>query len=170
MPAHTAREAEVRAEELLGELLRSQGWDVRKPPAGEMLRQHEYKDYPHLLEILRGISKTGGTGDGKPEAFLVDRESIQPLAVIEVKAAINDLGKAVREVTETYGRACVEAGFMPLAIALAGTSEDDFAVRVFKWAGTRWQPVTYEGEPITWIPNRADTERLLSPGASRDIR
>ena len=68
------RVAEVRAEELLIELLRSQGWDTRKPPNGEMLRQHEYKDHEHLSEILRGISKSGGAGDGKPEAFLVDRE------------------------------------------------------------------------------------------------
>ncbi len=57
--AAPARVAEVRAEELLTELLRAQGWDVRRPPAGEMLRQHEYKDYPILADILRGISKSG---------------------------------------------------------------------------------------------------------------
>lgn len=169
MPA-PARVAEVRAEELLVELLRSQGWDVRKPPAGELLRQHEYKDHSHLAEILRGISKSGGAGDGKPEAFLVDRETLQPIAVIEVKPRVDDLERAVREVTDIYGRACIDAGFVPLAIGLAGASEDKFALRVHKWMGTRWSPVTYDGHPIGWIPNRADVDRLLAPGASREIR
>ena len=167
--AVAARIAEVRAEELLTELLRSQGWDTRRPPAGEMLRQHEYKDHAHLKPILEGISKSGH-GDGKPEAFLVDRATRQPLAVIEVKADVKDLEKAVSEVTTIYGRACVDAGYAPLAIALAGTSEEDFAVRIFKWMGTRWMPVTYESHPINWIPNRADFDRLLVPGASREIR
>ena len=93
--ANAKRVAEVRAEELLVEFLRSQGWDTRKPPSGEMLRQHEYKDHPHLAEILRGISKTG-TGDGKPEAFIVDRETLQPLAVIEVKPTTDLLDKAIK--------------------------------------------------------------------------
>ena len=169
MATNLKRVAEVRAEELLTELLRSQGWDTRRPPAGEMLRQHEYKDHAHLAAILRGISKSGA-GDGKPEAFLVDRSTMQPLAVIEVKSDIRLLDVAVKEVTTVYGRASIEAGFTPLAIALAGTSEDNFAVRVLKWMGTRWQPVTYDGKPIGWVPNRADIERLLVPGAAREIR
>lgn len=169
MAARAERVAEVRAEELLVELLRSQGWDTRRPPAGEMLRQHEYKDHAHLTPILRGISKSGA-GDGKPEAFLVDRATLQPFAIVEVKSDIRALDQAVKEVTTVYGRACIEAGFTPLAIALAGTSEDNFAVRVLKWAGTRWLPVTYEGNPIGWIPSRTDIERLLTPGSAREIR
>jgi hypothetical protein len=169
MPARAERVAEVRAEELLTELLRSQGWDTRRPPAGEMLRQHEYKDHDHLAAILRGISKSGA-GDGLPEAFLVDRATMQPLAVIEVKADTRDLEKAMKEVTTVYGRACIEEGFTPLAIALAGTSEDNFEVRILKWMGTRWMPVTYEQNPISWIPNRLDIERLMVPGAARELR
>ena len=169
MVARADRVAEARAEELLAELLRSQGWDTRRPPSGEMLRQQEYKDHAHLAAILRGISKSG-SGDGKPEAFLVDRATLQPLAVIEVKSDIRALDTAVKEVTTIYGRASIEAGFSPLAIALAGTSEDNFAVRVLKWMGTRWLPVTYEANPIGWIPNRTDIERLLVPNAPREIR
>ena len=40
------------AEVLLTELLASQGWDTRRPPNGEMLRQHEYKDHAHLALFL----------------------------------------------------------------------------------------------------------------------
>ncbi len=127
--ARAQRVAEVRAEDLLIELLRSQGWDARRPPAGELLRQHEYKDYPALAEILRGISKSG-KGDGRPEAFLINRETLQPLAVIEVKPDAESLNKAIREVTQVYGRASVDAGYSPLAIALAGVDEDNFKLRV----------------------------------------
>ena len=118
-------------------------------PSGELLRQQEYKDYPALADMLRGISKSG-KGDGLPEAFLINRETLQPLAVIEVKPDAESLKKAVREVTEVYGRASVDAGYSPLAIALAGVDEDNFKLRVLKWTGASWTPVTYDGDPISW--------------------
>jgi type I restriction-modification system DNA methylase subunit len=55
-------------------------------------------------------------------------------------------------------------------VAIAGTSEDDFAVRVFKWNGRKWKEATYEGNPINWIPNRADTERLRVSSGSSELR
>ncbi len=167
--ARAQRIAEVRAEDLLIELLRSQGWDTRRPPNGELSRQQEYRDYPTLAEILRGISKSG-KGDGRPEAFLINRETLQPLAVIEVKPDAGSLDKAIREVTEVYGRASVDAGYSPLSIALAGADEDNFKLRVMKWTGSAWIPVTYDGDPITWIPNQADVERLIPPSAPAELR
>lgn len=169
--AHPARVAEVRTEVLLTELLTAQGWDTRRPPNGEMLRQHECKDHQHLLDIFKGRSKTkGGGGDGLPEAVLIDRETMQPVAIIEAKANVGDLHIAIKEVTEDYGRACVEAGYAPLAVALAGTSEDEFKVRVLKWNGKRWVDATYDGNAIGWIPNRADVDRLRVPSAPAELR
>lgn len=165
-----ARVAEVRAEHLLTELLTAQGWDVRRPPNGELLRQHEYKDHAHLREVFLHRSKVTMIGHGLPEAVLVDRYTLQPILVIEAKASASDLDKAVREVTEIYGRACIDAGYAPLAVAVAGTSEDDFAVRVFKWDGSQWLPATYEGNPINWIPNRVDTGRLRVPSNAPELR
>ena len=165
-----ARVAETRTEVLLTELLTAQGWDVRRPPNGELLRQQEYKDYPHLLGIFRGKSKKAGGGDGLPEALLVDKSTLQPIAVIEVKATISDLPKAIREATEEYGKSCIHAGFTPLAIAVAGTSEDDFSVSVSKWTGHKWREATYEGNAIGWIPNRADAAILSIPGGSTELR
>ena len=109
-------------------------------------------------------------GHGLPEAVLVDRQSLQPILVIEAKASVVDLDKAVREATEVYGTACIEAGYSPLAVAVAGTSEDDFAVRVFKWNGSAWRPITYEKNPIGWIPNRVDAERLRAPSTTAELR
>jgi hypothetical protein len=135
-----------------------------------MLRQQEYKDHSHLAGILRGISKSGKKGDGRPEGFLVDRETMRPLAVIEVKPSITSLAKAIEEVTDVYGSACIDAGYTPLAIALAGADEDNFLLRVLKWNGASWSPVTYDGEPIGWIPNRTDVERLLPLSAPHELR
>lgn len=165
-----SRVSEVRAEHLLTELLKAQGWDCRRPPNGEMLRQHEYKDHTHLRDVFLHKSKVTMIGHGLPEAVMVDRQTLQPRLVIEAKATAADLDKAVRESTLIYGAACIEAGFSPLAVAVAGTSEDDFKVRVHKWDGAAWRPITYEGHPISWIPNREDTDRLRVPSTTPELR
>ena len=165
-----ARVSEVRAELLLTELLHVQGWDTRRPPSGEMLRQHEYKDHSHLRDVFLHKSKVTMIGHGLPEAVLVDRQTLQPLLVIEAKASAADLDKAVRESTLVYGTALVEAGYSPLAVAVAGTAEEDYLVRVNKWNGSTWQPVTYEGNPISWIPHRKDADRLRIPASSPELR
>jgi len=164
-----ARRAEIRAEHLLTELLAAQGWNTLPPPKGELLRQQEYKDYPHLLEIFKGNSKSARGGDGLPEALLVD-ENFEPLAVVEVKAAASDLPKAIDEVTNKYGKWCIAAGYSPLAIALAGTTDDSFRLSISKWAKNKWVPVTYDNEPISWIPNRADLEQLRAPNSPAELR
>ena len=163
------RVAEVRAEQLLTELLSAQGWNTLSPPRGELLRQQEYKDYPHLLEIFKGNSKANRGGDGLPEALLVD-ENLEPLAVVEVKSSAADLSKAIDEVTNKYGKWCIAAGYAPLAIALAGTTDDSFGLRIFKWAKNKWVAVTYDNEEISWIPNRADLERLRTPNTPAELR
>ena len=168
MTALPNRISERRTEHLLAEILDAQGWDLRRPPQGELLRQQEYKSHPHLLEIFKHSSKHG-SGAGLPEAVLVDRAAISPLAVIEAKSGMAELDLAIKEARE-YATPCIEAGFSPLAVGLAGTKEDEFDLRVQKWNGTRWVHVTYDGKPITWIPNRTDLERIASLHAASEIR
>ena len=163
------RVAEVRAEHLLTELLSAQGWNTSSPPKGDLLRQQEYKDFPHLLDVFKGNSKSARGGDGLPEAILVD-ENMEPLAVVEVKGSVGDLNKAIDEVTNKYGRWCLEAGYIPLAIALAGSTDSAFSLRIFKWMKNKWVPVTYDGEAISWIPNRADLEALRTQNAPAELR
>jgi type I restriction enzyme M protein len=162
------RVSERRTEHLLAEILQAQGWDLRRPPQGELLRQQEYKNYPSLLDLFASASKTG-RGAGLPEAVLVDRESLTPLAVIEAKADVVNLPQAVKE-AQGYSNPCVSAGHTPLAIGIAGTSEDEFGVQVQKWNGSKWIPVTYDGNPINWIPNRTDLDLVAPANRSSELR
>jgi hypothetical protein len=150
-------------------MLVAQGWDPRRPPSGDVLRQNEYRDFPHLIDAFKGQGKTGKGGDFLPEVVIIDRDTQQPLIVVEAKRLASDLQQAEKEAIH-YGQACVAAGMTPLAVALAGTDEDNFRLRVFKWNGTDWTLVTYEGDPISWIPNRGDVDRLMPLQAQSELR
>lgn len=161
--------SERRAELLLNDLLISQGWDLRRPPYGDLLLQNEYRSIPDLRAALFRASKSG-KGSGVPEAILIDRDTNTPLAVIEAKRSVADADDANRE-AQAYGEAMHEFGWHPLAIGLAGTSDDEFKLSVFKRSlKGKWEEVTYEGYPISWIPTRADLERISVPGGPREIR
>lgn len=161
--------SERRAELLLNDLLLSQGWDLRRPPHGDMLLQNEYRFYPELREALFSASKSG-KGHGVPEAILFDRDTQMPLAVIEAKKSIADDDDANSE-AQAYADALWNFGWHPLAIGLAGTSDDEFKLHVFKRATNgKWKPITYEGYAIGWIPTRADLERVATLGGPFDIR
>jgi len=162
----TARVAEVRSYSLIEELLSTQGWD---PPQGDVLAQHEYKDYPSLRDALKVSGKKGVGGPGIPEYVLMERETEQPLAVFEAKAYVADLLTAVRDV-ETYGNAFRDAGFSVLGVAVAGTRDDRFGIRVKKWNGIDWVDITYEGKPISWIPNQTELGRILTSPSTFELR
>ena len=161
--------SERRSEHLLNDLLVSQGWDLRCPPQGHLVLQHEYRAFPELAEALAHASKSGKSF-GVPEGILIDPDSSTPLAVIETKGAVADEQKAIGE-AQTYAGALFDAGWHPLAIGLAGTSDEEFRLHVSKRTKAgKWKPVTYEGYPIGWIPTRADLERVSTPRGPTDIR
>ena len=162
------RVSERRSEHLLNELLQSQGWNLKRPPSGDVLFQHEYRHYPELAERLSSASKTG-EGPGIPEAILVDRETLAPLAVVEAKPIRSEIDTAVME-AQDYADALFVDGWRPLAIGLAGTDSEDFQLRVAKRAKKTWAFITYDQHPISWIPTRADLDRIAVPSGPTDIR
>lgn len=164
------RVAEPRAERLIEELLSAQGWDVRRPPAGDTLAQQEYKDVPSLREALATCAKAGTGGAGVPEYVLVDRRSLVPLAVFEGKATVRQIDEAEDDV-KVYGDAMRAAGMNVLAVAIAGTEEQRFEIRVLKWDGkSAWRPLTYEGNAITWVPDREKMARVLADRRLFELR
>ena len=163
-----ARRSERRAERLLYDLLTSQGWDERKPPRGNLYLQNEYRDDPNLFAALANASKSG-PGFGIPEAILIGNDNPAPLAVIETKASIYDIDKAISE-AEGYATSLIEANFYSVAIGLAGADEGDFAIEVSKWDGKAWVTVTYDKNPINWIPSETDIRRISLPSSPAEIR
>jgi hypothetical protein len=164
MASAQRRSSERRAEHLLNDLLQSQGWDIHH----DVLFQQEYRRHPELTELLAKASKSGG-GPGVPEAILMDRAVIKPLAVIEAKASVKDIDIALAE-AQSYAKALLVDDWRPLAIGLAGTSDDEFELRVAKYNGSVWKTVTYDKHPIGWIPTRADLDRIAVPGGPSEIR
>ena len=161
--------SEHRSEHLLNDLLVSQGWDLRRPPKGDLVLQQEYRSLPDISEALAHSSKSGESF-GVPEAILIDAESSSPLAVIEAKRSIADKEKAIDE-AQTYSEALFESGWHPIAIGLAGTSDEEFQILVTKRDRTgKWAAVTYEGHPINWIPTRLDLARIAVPEGPFEIR
>jgi len=166
--AVTKRISERRAEHLLNDLLVSQGWILKRPPHGDVLFQNEYRSYPELSDALAKASKKGA-GHGIPEAILMDRFSHAPFAVIEAKPSASEINQALAE-AQRYADSLWEAGWKPLAIGLAGTSDDEFKLLVSKRVGSKWKSVTYDGHPINWIPTRIDLERIAVPTGPTEIR
>lgn len=160
--------SERRTEQLLVELLETQGWDCRRPPKGMLLRQQEYRLFPFLADIFCHSSKSG-PGAGYPDAVLVDPATGEPFLVIEAKADLSSMSDAERE-AENYAYACIQEGFYPLAVGIAGAREDSFEVSVHKWNGLKWVAVTYEGKPISWILAPNDVQRVAPPDGPSEIR
>jgi hypothetical protein len=166
--AQAAHVSERRTEHLLNDLLDSQGWDRRKPPQGEIVFQSEYRAYPELREALARASKSGPS-QGIPEAILIDRDSSSPIAVVETKGRAAEIDSAIGE-AQNYATALHQDSRRPLAVGLAGTQEDGFALRVSKRVGSNWELITYDRNPINWIPTRADLVLISAPGGSTEIR
>jgi type I restriction enzyme M protein len=153
------RVSETRAESTLTELLKAQGWSLGRPPAGNLLPKQEYRNWPNLAGAFAGQSKSG-PGEAVPDYILTDNAAADILAVIEAKASREEIDQAVYEATEIYGKGCIQAGFSPLAMGIAGNFDDGFLVRVLKWMKTKWEYVTYDGEPIGWVPKPEDVDNL----------
>jgi len=155
------RSSETRAEAVASELLTIRGWNIARPPKGNLLWKNEYRDYPHLLDALAGHGKKGRGGDAYPDFLVVNRETIQPLIVGETKAREDEINLAIGE-ADLYGNAFVDRGQNVLAAGIAGDDTSNIAVRINKRGGRDWQPVEYRENPIQWIPTPDETSLLLT--------
>lgn len=153
--AKTTRKAESRTESLLKDLLKTQGWDARKPPKGNFLIKQEYKDIEWLDKLFKSKNKTGK--DGFPEGIIISDDN-RILAVIEAKASLSQLDLAIEE-SRFYTDEAIRDGHYPVAIAIVG-DEDDFKIRVSFWDGASWNFVTYDNNAVDWIPTPTDMDYI----------
>jgi type I restriction enzyme M protein len=151
--------SETRTEDAARELLAIRGWDTARPPKGNLVRRNEYHDYPFLTEALSEASKSGA-GRGYPDFIVVDPRQSMPLMVGEAKASRAHLNAASSE-ARGYASAFTRMGINVLAVGVAGSVEDDIAVRVQKHHGDHWKSVSFRNSPIEWIPTPDETQRLL---------
>jgi len=154
--------SETRTEELARELLTVRGWNPAQPPKGHMLWKNEYRNYPHLLDALKGKGKQGRDGDGYPDFMVVTADGMQPLIVGETKADEKHIQKAADESSAIYGEAFHSRGMSVLAAGIAGNDKSNIAVVVQKRGRQGWKPVEYRHHPIQWIPTPDETDLLLS--------
>jgi type I restriction enzyme M protein len=159
MPTFTS--SETRAEIVARELLTIRGWNVSRPPKGNLVWKNEYRDFPALRDALTGKGKKGRGGDGYPDFLVLDRETNTPLIVGETKAKEDDIELAITE-ADQYGEALLGSGLNVLAAGIAGGENGGFKVRVDKRAGRDWKPVEYRTNPIQWIPTPVETRLLLA--------
>ncbi|MCK6413715.1 MAG: N-6 DNA methylase [Azonexus sp.] len=152
--------SEVRTEDTILDLLRIQGWATERVPKGSLIRQNEYKNFPALGEVFKGKSKTGA-GDAYPDFLLVNPASLLPLLVIEAKAKLEDLDKALDEAI-WYASACHEAGHSTIAVGVAGQEQASVGIKVAKLVDGQWKTIAYNNHPISWIPTPGDVANLLS--------
>jgi len=157
-----ARASEDRTTTVARELLEIRGWQLQRPPRGNLLWKNEYREYPHLLEVLEGEAKTGKGGDAYPDFLIVSKDTLQPLIVGETKASHDDIEKAIGEACNPYGNAFEDKGFRVLAAGVAGDERGNIAVQIKKYLHRAWQPVVYRGLPIQWLPTPEETEHLLA--------
>lgn len=159
--------SEVRTEDTILDLLRIQGWRTDKVPKGSLIRQNEYKNFPALGEMFKGKSKTGA-GDAYPDFLLVNPQSLCPLLVIEAKAKLEDLDKALDEAI-WYASACQAAGHCTIAIGIAGQEQASVGIKVAKFIDGQWVNIAYNGHPISWIPTPKDANNLISLAGLLDL-
>lgn len=159
--------SESRTEDLIMDLLRIQGWGSERPPKGSVIRKNEYKDYPAIEKLFQKKSKTG-KGDGFPDFVLVDPSSNLPFIVIEAKATFGQLQQAIEE-ADFYTEACIEAGHTVISIGIAGQDKEGYGVIVHKAKGTKWAPIMYNDQPISWIPTINDVRKLIASTSLFDL-
>lgn len=159
--------SEVRTEDTILDLLRIQGWRTDRVPKGSLVRQNEYKNFPVLSEMFRGKSKTG-SGDAYPDFLLINAQSQLPLLVIEAKAKLDDLDKALEEAI-WYANACHAAGHPVIAAGVAGQEHSTVGVKVAKLVNGEWKVIVYNGHRISWIPTPKDVDKLIAVTSQLDL-
>ena len=79
----------------------------------------------------------------------------------EAKARSSEIIKALHEASVLYGDSLLTCGYPVLAAGVAGDGEQEITVRVQKRGVNGWAPITFQSEPIQWLPTPEEADLLL---------
>jgi type I restriction-modification system DNA methylase subunit len=138
--------------------LRELGWDTRHPgrhPGGQVYTQAECLSDSDIKTAL---------GLERPENIVRVSDSV--LWVIEAKRDHRHLAKALKE-AQDYAKKinAARSSYCALFVTgIAGNSTDTFLTASRYWNGTRFIPITINGQEITSLMSPDIAERILAQG------
>ena len=148
---------ERKTEGLARDILLKAGYNlVHEVGSDGTLVEEQQSSHATIAKLLKGASKTGGTGNGRPEFIIRNSKTPDLVILVECKAQCHDhasdqvealLSGSAPEVDEAYfGRAvryatdgvlhyakAVSKGFNVIAVAISGETKKDLRVNTYIW-------------------------------------
>lgn len=107
---------------------------------GSIRFEEQKSNNKRIAELLKGKSKTGGTGDGRPEFILSFPTNSNYIIVVECKAKVSMHESATRDNAKDYAvdgvlhyAKALKEDFNVFAIAVSGESQEELFVSHFYW-------------------------------------
>lgn len=107
---------------------------------GSVKMEEQKSNNKRISELLKGKSKTGGTGDGKPEFIITFPNNSNYVIVVECKARPSAHESASRDIPKDYAvdgvlhyASALKEDFNVLAIAVSGETNIELVVSHFYW-------------------------------------
>ena len=163
---------------LMCHLLKQEGWSHGRPgySYGNLLLPYQYT-IPSKLEALRNQSRISQLmePDGILHDISVNPSEFIPWAAIKThpdpQEAIQTLFSAQRSVL--WLESGIPSTHKPiniLAIAIAGTNNDNFKILISRQINKTWRTVTYDGQEITKFPKAVEIANLIKDDEALDIK
>ena len=107
---------------------------------GSIRFEEQKSNNKRIAELLKGKSKTGGTGDGRPEFILSFPTNSNYIIVVECKAKVSMHESATRDNAKDYAvdgvlhyAKALKEDFNVFAIAVSGETQEELVVSHFYW-------------------------------------
>lgn len=132
-----------------------------------------------IIELLKGQSKTGGKGDGRPEFIISFPTNSNYIIVIECKAKTYYHESKNRDIPKDYAvdgilhyAEALKKEFSVIAIAVSGETKEELLVSHFYWKKEQKQYITIDDKKLLTIDDYLqvfDDQFFISDFYTRDI-
>lgn len=150
---------EASIDAIVDDVIDIQGWGSVD---GGVVRRRNFKDLQGVFgDLIDGLAQQPYAvlvQDGAPRAIIHTSEDL------ESREATLEQSRITADAVEKEG--CQEA---PLAISAVGSGKTGFMISVAKKLKDQWVPVSYRGEPASWLPTPTDVERLRADSGLSEL-